>query len=125
MKNKMKFAALFMMLLVTASAFAQKKTDDRMKKARNTIENLCQTVNLDAAAKQKAIDLTYERNLAYDDRSARMKANELTQKEYDALGKKLNDKYWKEFQALIPEDQLDAFLAWKSKPKDERNAKPK
>ena len=123
MKNKMKFAALFMMLLVTAPVFAQKV--DQMKRAQNTIDNLCQTVNLDATTKQKAIDLTYEHNVAYSDRDARMKANELTEKEFNAIGGKIYDNYWKELQALIPEDQLDAFLAWKSKPKSERNAVPK
>ena len=125
MKNIMKFTALFMMLLIAAPAFAQKVDQKMEKRAWNTIENLCQTVQLDAATKQKARDLTYTRAMAYVEPKARMDANEITKKEYEAIGKKINDKYWKEMQALIPENQLDAFLAWKSKPKEEREAGPK
>ena len=122
MKNKMKFVSLFMMLFVAVSAFAQQVDKNIMKKARNTIENMCQTVQLDAATKQKALDLTYARGVAYSDRSARMEANKITKKEYDAIGKKISNDYWKELQALIPENQLDSFLAWKNKPKEERGS---
>jgi len=125
MKNRMKFTALCMMLLVAAPAFAQQVDQKVMKKAWNTIENMCQTVKLNAATKQKTLDLTYERGMAYRDRDARMEANEITKQEFDSIGKKINDKYWKDLQALIPENQLDAFLAWKSKPKEEREAGPK
>ena len=122
MKNKMKFVSLFMMLFVAAPAFAQQVDQKNKKRAWNTIENMCQTVELDAATKQKARELTYERGVAYSDRTARMKANEITKQEYDAIGRKINNDYWKELQALIPASQLDAFLAWKSKPKEEREA---
>ena len=120
MKNKMKFAVLCMTLLVSVSAFAQEINQKSMKKAWGIVGNLCQTVKLDAATRRKAADLTYARGMAYLDRDARMQANELTKKEYDALGKKISENYWKDLQELIPEDQLDAFLVWKSKPKEER-----
>ena len=125
MKNKLKFAAMLTVLLVATSAFAQKIPQGIMTRAQDRINNLCQTVELDEATKQKVVDLTCRQLLAAADLQKQKNNNTMTEDEFTAANRKTMDEYWKEMALLIPKDQLAAFREWKRKPVAERNAAPK
>lgn len=120
MKNKLKFATMLTILLMVTSAFAQKVPQGIMTRAQDRINNLCQTVELDEATKQKAVDLTC-RQLS-DITALQKQKDAIPKEEFDVAMKKIIDEYWKEMAMLIPKDQQKAFREWKRKPVAERNA---
>jgi len=124
MKNTMKFAALLTALLIAAPLFAQKVNEKQMTRAKDRIENMCQTVKVDDATKQKAVDLTYNVFAENGKLDAQKKKSELSEDDYKAAVKKNTDEYWKNLQSLMPKDQLAAYKAWKSIPGKERDAAP-
>ena len=123
MKNKMKFVALLAMLLITAPTFAQEESPKI--KAQNIIESMCQTVRLDAATKQKAIDLMEKHETNIDNLREQMKANELSVDEFKAAVGESVQNVWRELRELLPKNQQDAYVEWRKKLAAERNAAPK
>ena len=95
-----------------------------MTRAQNRIDNMCQTVQLDDATKQKAVEMVYTFLSTSADLSAQKKENKLSEGEYKVAQKKKYENYLKTLQALIPEDQSIAYEEWLNKPKEERDAAP-
>ena len=124
MKNKLKFATLLTMLLVAAPMFAQNVNKNVMTRAQNRIDNLCQTVTLDDATKQQAVDLTYKQMSDFGAINAQKKNNEISEDEFKAAMKKTGDDYWKELLTLIPKEQRPAYNEWRRKPGSERDVAP-
>ena len=123
MKNKIKFAALLAMLLLTMPTFAQNVSPKT--KAQDMIENMCQTVQLNAATKQKAIDLMEKHETNIDNLREQLKTNQLSVDEFKAAVGESVQKVWRELRELIPQNQQDTYMEWRRKPDAERNAAPK
>lgn len=124
MKNKMNFAALLAMLLIAAPVFAQKVNEKVMTRAQNRIDNMCQTVKIDEAAKQEAVNLTYAVFTEKAKLGNQKSNNQISEEEYKIEDKKVTDEYWKNLTGLIPKDQLAVYKEWRSKPGKERDAAP-
>ena len=78
MKNKLNFATLLTMLLVVAPMFAQNVNKNIMTRAQNRIDNICQSVKVDDATKQQAVDLTYKQMSDTAELAAKKRNGEMT-----------------------------------------------
>jgi len=124
MKNKLKFATLLTMLLVAAPMFAQDVNKNVMTRAQNRIDNMSQSITLNDATKQKALDLTYKQMSETNELATKKNKGEMTDEEFRAALKEVNDDYWAEMLALIPREQRATYNEWRKKPGNERDAAP-
>ena len=108
-------------LLVTFSLTAKEPYPKSRAKADNRVENMCQTVKIDNATKEKIKQITYDYIVLVDVKYKEKEWSSADERR-NAVGKAFNE-YMKQVRALIPSDQKEAFETWRKLPTAERDKK--